>query len=143
MSFTVTQTLISRHCAQALVDAALSQAQTGQIAICAAVVDATGRLKAYMAMDGAPMVAEKMAQEKARAALLGLSSGQLGEAMESSPAGMLSMGLQDSINFLAGGQPIFIEGEIVGAIGIGGSTPEQDDVCALAALASIFNKTAD
>lgn len=138
MTYTVQQTVISRHCAQALIDAALSQAQIGEVAICAAVVDANGRLKGYMAMDGAPLIAEHLAQQKARSALLGLSTGQLGDAMQNNPAQMLSMGLHESINFLAGGQPIFIDGEVVGALGVGGATPEQDDLCATSAIASVI-----
>ena len=38
---------------------------------------------------------------------------------------------------LAGGRPISLKGGVVGALGVGGGTPEQDDVVAQAALRSV------
>jgi uncharacterized protein GlcG (DUF336 family) len=125
---------LSFEMSQALVSAAVTQAEQLGLKVCAAAIDNTGRLKAYLSMDGAPLIAERMVQQKAQTALLGLSSAQLGDAMQGAPAQMLSMGLQPGVNYLAGGVPVFSGDQVIGALAVGGATPEQDEACARAAL---------
>lgn len=129
---------LSYELAQSLVIKAQSIAAEQALAVCVAVVDSTGRLKAYVAMDGASPIAEEMAIKKAKTALLGLTSAQLGEVMQAAPAAMLSMGVSNNISYLGGGVPIMLDEQLIGAIAVGGATPEQDEACAQAALNAVL-----
>lgn len=125
---------LSHELAQSLVIKAESIAVEQGIAVCVAVVDSTSRLKAFLAMDGAAPIAEEMAIKKAKTALLGLTSAQLGTAMQETPAQLLSMGVSSQISYMGGGVPIVVDEQLIGAIAVGGATPEQDEACAMAAL---------
>lgn len=129
---------LSHELAQSLVTKAESVAAEQGIAVCIAVVDSTSRLKAFLAMDSAAPIAEEMAVKKAKTALLGLSSAQLGAAMQDTPAQLLSMGLSPQISYMGGGVPIVVDEQLIGAIAIGGANPEQDEACALAALKEVL-----
>lgn len=126
--------LVSCALARAMVDRALARAEDTGVVISVAVIDALGQLKAFASMDGAPLLSREACQRKAHTALLGLPSQALGEALADAPAAMFSMAAFPSQTLLGGGFPIFVDGVIVGAIGVGGATVEQDVACAEAAL---------
>lgn len=130
---------ISQAGASKIVAAALKVAIQTQINIVCFVVDNNGRVKAQMTMDDAPVIADTMALQKARTALLGLPSAALGEALESGSGDFHSILKQPGANFLAGGVPIVHQGQMLGALGIGGATPEQDLACAQAALTGLVD----
>ncbi len=134
MSKTFQPQLISCKMARALVEAALGAAEAQQVAVAVAVVDALGQLKAFAAMDGVPLLALEACQRKAHTALLGLPSQALGEALSSNPPALFSMAAFPTQTLLPGGFPLFVDGALVGAIGVGGATIEQDVSCAQAAL---------
>lgn len=125
---------LSLAAAQQLSQAAQKAATEAGIQIVCAIVDANGRCKQLSVMDGAPVIADQMALQKAQTALLGMPNDALGEALQSSLANFHSLLKQAQTNFLAGGLPIAADGKIIGAIGIGGATTEQDLACAKAAL---------
>lgn len=130
---------LSHELAQSLVIKAESIAVEQGVAVCVAVVDSTSRLKAFLAMDGAAPIAEEMAIKKAKTALLGLTSAQLGAAMQETPAQLLSMGVSPQISYMGGGVPIVVDEQLIGAIAVGGATPEQDEACATAALKEVLS----
>lgn len=127
--------LVSCALARAMVDAALAHAEAQGLRVSVAVVDALGQLKAFAAMDGVPVLSLEASQRKAQAALLGLPTQALGEALAETPAAMFSMAALPSMTLLGGGFPVFIDGALAGAIGVGGANMEQDAACAQAALA--------
>ena len=88
-------------------------------------------------MDDAPLPSIEVAQDKAYTALLGVPSGDLFEMVQGDPALRASMPGIARVTMIAGGVPIRIDGRLVGAIGVGGGTPEQDMQCATAALNSV------
>lgn len=91
-------------------------------------------------MDGAPVVAGmELAQGKARtSALFRRPSGDLENAINGGRPAALSAGLM----MMKGAQPIVLEGQVVGAIGVSADTPAHDDEIALAALASLGRQSA-
>lgn len=131
------QRLLGADKAQSLLTAALKIARGQGVAVAIAVVDASGQLKAFLAMDQAPWVATELCQRKAKTALLGLESGELGRALADQPALMQSFGAVSGVTLLAGGVPVRSGDQVVGAIGIGGGTPEQDADIARQALAAV------
>lgn len=104
-----------------------------------AVVDAGGNLKAFARMDGAWLGSIDIAQRKARTARwFDMETGAIGKL--SQPGGPL-YGIEHSNNGLItfpGGIPLKnAHGEVVGAIGVSGSTVDNDHTVAAAGAAAL------
>jgi glc operon protein GlcG len=96
---------------------------------CIAVVDAGGNLLAYARVDGAAVLAVQPAIAKAAtSAALGAPTGGIPFEF----AAGLALGSRGEITNLGGGFPIIHKGELLGAIGVGSGTTEQDVVVAKA-----------
>ncbi|HEY9036338.1 MAG TPA: heme-binding protein [Pseudomonadales bacterium] len=129
------QRLLSADKARVLALAAIDMAREQGVAVAVAVVDAAGQLKAFLADDQSPWVATELSQRKAKTALLGLESGALGQALVDQTALLHSFSAVPGVTLLAGGIPVRVDGQVVGAIGVGGGSPEQDADIARQALA--------
>ena len=107
--------------------------------MCLAIVDSGGHLKAFDRMDHAYVGSIDIAIKKARTAVyFGLSTGDIGKL--SQPQGPL-YGIEQSNQGLIsfpGGLPIINkDGVMIGAIGVSGSTIEDDHLVAYAALEAL------
>jgi glc operon protein GlcG len=105
------------------VAAAVSKSREISAPECIAVVDAGGNLLAYARVEGAAVLAVQPAIAKAStAAALGGPTGgipfEFGANLASASLG--------GITNLGGGFPIIYKGELLGAIGVGSGTTEQD-----------------
>jgi glc operon protein GlcG len=121
--------------AQAIVEAALSAANSNQLRQSIAVVDDGGNLLAFARMDDAQLAGVQMAIGKARTALMfqGPSKG----FADRIAAGQLNvLGLPGMLP-ADGGQPLVYGGKIVGAIGVSGASPAQDGQSAVKAAATL------
>jgi uncharacterized protein GlcG (DUF336 family) len=104
-----------------------------------AVVDAGGNLKAFVRMDGAWLGSIDIAQRKARTARwFDMDTGVIGTL--SQPGGPL-FNIEHSNGGLItfpGGVPLKnAQGEVVGAIGVSGSSVENDHTVAMAGAAAL------
>lgn len=119
--------------ARSILESALAKAQDLGIPSSVAVVDRSGELVAFGAQDFAPLVTREIAIQKAyTSAVFGASTSGLEEATQ--PGGPL-WGLQASTSrplvTIGGGVPLSnAEGQVVGAVGASGGTPQQDEVVA-------------
>jgi uncharacterized protein GlcG (DUF336 family) len=129
--------LVSHPFALKLVAEATDLALKKRLAIVSCVVDTTGRVKAKLSMDGAPLIAETLVEQKANTALLSLSSGDFGAAVENNPAHRESFSSLDKITLLGGGFPLFNDGQLVGAFAVAGALPEQDAEIAQLAMSAL------
>lgn len=135
---TFSKASISYDTARQLVDAAIAQAQSRNLRVAAAVVDESGQLKAFGAMDGVALTAIAAVPRKAQTALIGLGTDALAQALAPHPAALLSMALLPGNTLLGGGEPIRIDGQIVGALAVGGATTDEDTAFARAALKQVL-----
>ena len=130
--------------AQEVLDAAIAAAEEQGTKMDIAVVDAGGNLKAFARMDGAWLGSIDIAVTKARTArYFDMPTEALGEL--SQPGGPL-YGIEVSNGGLItfpGGLPLTApDGTVVGAIGVSGSTVEDDRAVAEAGVAALATATA-
>ena len=125
--------------AQQAVNAALNKATEMGVKMDIAVVDAGANLKAFARMDGAWLGSIDIAQKKARTARwFDMPTGAIGQL--SQPGGPL-YNIEHSNNGLItfpGGLPLKNSaGEVIGGIGVSGSTVEDDHAVASAGEGAI------
>lgn len=111
-----------------------------------AVVDDGGHLIAFARMDGARPASAYTAMTKATtAATFRQATGPVGPP-GSSPDPLLNVSLQNAaaasggkLTTLPGGVPIVIDGQVVGGVGVGGGTGEQDAEVAKAGIDALMD----
>jgi uncharacterized protein GlcG (DUF336 family) len=134
----VTKQGVSLAGAQALVAAAMAKAQEMNLPIAVAVVDESGVLKAFARMDGNSLASVELVQAKAfTSAAFRTPTHVLAERNAADPTRVASLPNFERITFLGGGYPISAGGVVIGGIGVGGGSAQQDQEIAEAALASI------
>ncbi len=125
--------------ARAAVNAVLEKSKEIGVKMNVAVVDAGANLKAFARMDGAWLGSIDIAIRKARTArFFDMDTGEIGNL--SQPGGPLYNieHSNDGLITFPGGVPIRnAVGEIVGAIGVSGSTVENDHLVAETGAAAI------
>jgi len=123
---------ITSHQAEDVLTEALARAEQIDTLMNVAIVDAGGNLKAFSRMDGAWLGSIDIALKKARTArFFDMNSGELGSL--SQPGGPL-FNIEVSNNGLItfpGGIPLRDEnGQVIGGIGVSGSTVDNDQAVA-------------
>lgn len=125
--------------ARAAVDASRAKSDELGVQMNIAVVDSGANLKAFARMDGAWLGSIDIAIKKARTArLFDMDTGDIGEL--SQPGGSLYNieVSNDGLITFPGGVPLSdASGEVIGAIGVSGSTVENDHAVAEAGSAAI------
>jgi glc operon protein GlcG len=112
------------------VDAAVAAARDRGSRVVVAVVDATGELVQLRRTPGAQIASSRVAVDKARtAAIFVRPSRVLEEQVSGGRLGALALRGGAA---LTGGIPLTVSGEVVGAIGVSGETPDEDEQIALA-----------
>lgn len=101
---------------------------------CIVIVDASGEPLGEIRMAGAKYLSRLSARAKARtAASIGAPTEDIPEAVRLSVAAAT----QGQVTGLGGGLPIRLQGTLVGGVGVGSGSPDQDIAVAQAALAAI------
>jgi uncharacterized protein GlcG (DUF336 family) len=120
--------------AMKLVQAAMAKAGEMNVPQCICVVDAGGHLLAFARMDGAFALSVDTALRKAQtAASYGGPTGDIAAGIDLK----LAIATEGKRINLPGGLPVIVDGHLVGGIGIGSGTGEQDKEVARAALAAL------
>jgi glc operon protein GlcG len=130
MSATRPALKLTHDAALKLVTAAAAKATEIGVPQVVVVVDEGCNMLAFLRMDGSRVLSIDSATRKAMtSAATGKPTGGLAADME------LKLGLATTgkITNLKGGLPLIVDGFVVGGIGIGSGTGEQDLVCAQAA----------
>lgn len=117
--------------ARKILEAGLAKARDMGVPQCISVVDAGGHLLAFARMDGAFAMSFETSLVKAKtAASYGEPTGNIAAGIDLK----LAIATRGERVNLPGGLPIIVGGALVGAIGVGSGTGEQDRQVAGAAL---------
>lgn len=133
--------------AEQIVLAARQKAAASGFKMNIAVVDDGGHLLAFARMDGARPASAYTALTKAvTAATFRQETGPL---PPSEPDLLLSLSLQNAaqasggkLTTLKGGVPVIVDGQVIGGVGVGGGTGEQDAEVAKAGIQSLLDSLA-
>lgn len=130
--------------AEIAVDRGLAAAAGKGLAVTVAVVDDGGHLLVLKRMEQVGPAGPITATAKARtAALFRRTTAQLAEAVAAGASGLLS--ISEALP-LAGGIPIVVDDMVIGAVGVGGATPNEDAAVAeeaCGAVATLLRPSAD
>jgi uncharacterized protein GlcG (DUF336 family) len=126
---------VSLDQANRIISAAIRYVQThrGIPPMFVLVVDECGNEKASRRMDGNGPASVTLVPIKARTAVAFRTATADLAARTTDPARIASF-TTAGFSLLGGGRPITENGMVIGAVGVGGGTPEQDDEVARAAL---------
>lgn len=101
---------------------------------CITITDDGGHLMAFVRMDGAKVLSIDSSRKKAMSAASARApSGQSHAAVEIK----LALATDGKLTNLLGGLPVIVDGHVIGAVGVGSGTGEQDLEVAKAAIAAI------
>jgi glc operon protein GlcG len=142
MADSLDERTISLEGAQRVLAAALALAEQKKVRVSVAVAGRAGDLKAFARMDGASMLSGETARRKVcTVAMTGMSTQEFGSILKSEMSdepelfhGMIGI---DGIIAIAGGVPIRLDGELIGAVAVSGGSSGQDEEVALAAAGAI------
>jgi uncharacterized protein GlcG (DUF336 family) len=134
MSYVQTSAKLTDEGVEALLAAAISAARSMGQPQCIAIVDASGVELAIFRMSGSRYLSVASALAKARtAASINGASNSIPEQARL----LLAAATKGEATGLRGGLPIRMNGTLVGGIGVGSGSGEQDEQVARAALAAI------
>ena len=114
------------------------EAQAHDLSLAAAVVDPGGQVLASQRMDGAALGAMQLAVGKAFTAVSWATpSGEFGRSTQPGGDDWGWNTTDTRIVVYAGGIPLLVDGELVGAIGASGGTATEDEECVIAAATGL------
>ena len=130
---------ISLAQAQAVIEAAMAKAEDIDTLMDIAVVDAGANLKAFARMDGAWLGSIDIAIKKARTArFFNFPTGAIGELSQpGGPLYQIEVSNGGLITFPGGVPLMAADGTVIGAVGVSGSTVENDHAVATAGAAAL------
>lgn len=134
MAKTYARNTISYESAAKMVAAAVAKAEELGCKQNVAVVDEGGNLKALGRMDGAPLLGVEGCQRKAFTALFGVGTQDLYNAIKEDQSLVVGLSHFSRATMVGGGLPIVVDGEVIGGIGVGGGTVDEDVACSQAGL---------
>jgi len=118
-------------------DAALADATKRGWPMCIAVVSPSGDLVYFVKMDDCQYASIAIAQHKAKAAATFRRSTVNFERLLGRGPFFSYLATLDGVIASRGGNPIVVNGKIIGAIGVSGGTGSQDDVVSNAGVAAV------
>lgn len=134
MADTVASLKLTSEGAMRLLQAAIAKAKEMKVPQCISVVDAGGHLLAFARMDGAFVQSIDTSLMKAMtAASYGIPTGNIEAGVDIK----LAIATGGKRVNLPGGLPVIVDGHVIGGIGVGSGTGEQDRQVANGALAAL------
>lgn len=134
----ISQKVISMDIAQYMAQAAIMQCRADGYRVSATVLDNGGNIKVVIRDDGAGLGSLDLSRRKAYSALIfRRTSGETAKAF----GAMSPSPIVEGTVMLAGGVPIKVGTEVIGAIGVSGAPGgDKDEVCANAGIAKVAER---
>lgn len=134
----LTQKVISLDMAQAMVQGAIEKCRADNYHVSVHVIDVDGQVRASVRDDGSSEVNYDVSRRKAFTALTyKRPSADMEKAWQNMSAGRIIPGTFG----VGGGLPVKVDGETIGAIGVGGAPgSDKDEACAAAGLAKVADQ---
>lgn len=127
--------VLSLEAAKRVAAAAAADAKARNATVVIAVADDGGHLLVLERLDDTQVASVEVGIAKARtAAIFRRPSRELEEQMRNGRAAALAL---PGATPLQGGVPIVVNGRVIGAIGVSGNTPQEDELIALAGAAAL------
>ncbi|GLZ50363.1 hypothetical protein Acsp06_65480 [Actinomycetospora sp. NBRC 106375] len=118
-----------------LITAACDASRSHGVPMAIAITDTAGTLQGFLRMDGAPLLAVQLAQDKAwTAAAFGIPTDQWHEFIKGDPPLAAGIPTVPRLTVFGGGFPLRIDGHLVGGLGLSGGHYTDDMAVARAAL---------
>ena len=134
----LTQKVISLDMAQAMVQGAIEKCRADNYHVSVHVIDVDGQVRASVRDDGSSEVNYDVSRRKAFTAL---TYKRPSADMEKAWANMSPGRIIPGTFGVGGGLPVKVDGETIGAIGVGGAPgSDKDEACAAAGLAKIADQ---
>ena len=131
---------VSLEQAKKAIAAGQAEARKNNWPVAIAIVDNAGQLVAFEKMDNTQTASVEVAQDKAvSAAIYRRTTKVVQDGLAAGGAGLRLLGLR-GMSPVEGGIPLFIDGKIVGGIGVSGVTSEQDGMVAKAGADALSAK---
>ncbi len=140
MSYSRATVQLTHTGVMAMLAAAVERAEALEQPQCIVIVDASGEILGEIRMTDSKFLSRKSALSKA------LTAASIGAASENIPEHvrpLIGLATQGTVTGLFGGMPIRLDGVLVGGIGIGSGSPEQDMDVARAALKAVGAEVPD
>jgi glc operon protein GlcG len=139
MADTISARSISLDGARRVLEAAIAEAERLRLAVCISVCGQDGEAKIAACMDGAPKLSAVLAADKAWSVIAwgGMPTSRWWQMVKDDPALMHGFTKQPRLVVIAGGVPLRARMEVVGAVGVSGGSPEQDELVAEAGAAEL------
>lgn len=130
---------ITAEAAERILKAAEAKSREMGKAMCIAICDEDGTLKAFLRMDGAALLSVQIAQDKAYTAISfgGLASHEWYDFIKNDPPLLHGIVKTDRLIVFGGGYAIKTEAGIIGGIGVSGGHYTEDMEVAKAGLAAL------
>ncbi|MEP4194681.1 MAG: heme-binding protein [Aliishimia sp.] len=131
MTYTQTSLILTHGATLEMLRAAAAKAEEIGQPQCIVIVDASGETLGQLRMTGAKYLSLKSARAKARtAASIGAATASIPETVGLA----IAAATEGDVTRLGGGLPIHVQGQLVGGIGVGSGSPDQDIAVAQAAV---------
>ena len=129
--------------ARILIEGAAAKAREIGVAMCIAVTDESGHLIRFERMNGGKISSISIAIDKASTAAIARNGTHVYNQLcvPGSPTFGIHITNNGHFSIIGGGLPVFVDGEIVGGIGVSSGTAEQDRICAEAGMQHFYTES--
>lgn len=129
---------ITAEAAQRIIEGAAAKAREQGKPMCIAVCDSDGNLKAFVRMDGAPLLSVQIAQDKAYTTVgFGMATHEWYDFIKNDPPLLHGIVKTERLIVFGGGYPIKTAEGIIGGLGVSGGHYTDDMEVAQAGLAAL------
>jgi uncharacterized protein GlcG (DUF336 family) len=123
--------------ARKVMSAAEAEMKKNNWAMSIAIVDSGGYLVLLQRADGSQFVGAKIAEDKAWSAIAYKRPGKAFQDRLATGGAELRILQLRGVSAIDGGEPIVVDGKLIGAVGVSGGSGEQDGLVAKAGVAAL------